>query len=100
MSRAKLVVLVSFVLLAAGTVNGQEVTAGIYGVVQDSTSAVVPNAAVALHNVDTGRDYQIVSDQSGNFALTLIPIGNYEASASAPGFRKASVTGIKLAPGP
>jgi len=87
---------ISFALLAAVYLSAQEVTAGIYGVVQDTTSAVVPNAAITLHNVDTSRDYRTVSDQSGNFALTLIPIGNYEVYATAPGFRKASVTGVTL----
>jgi hypothetical protein len=96
MPYAKRLTVVAAFLLFAAVVNGQEVTAGIYGTVQDSSSSVVPNAAIALHNIDTGRDYQTVSDQSGNFALTLIPIGNYEVHATAPGFRKASVTGIVL----
>ena len=91
LAMAILAVFVSFNLPA------QEVTAGIYGVVQDSTSAVVPAAAITLHNVDTGRDYRTVSDSSGSFALTLIPIGNYEVYAQAAGFRKASVTGVLLA---
>ncbi len=78
-------------------VNAQEVTAGIYGTVQDSSSAVIPNATIVLHNVDTGRDHQTVSDASGNFALTLIPVGNYEVRARAAGFKQATVTGIALA---
>jgi hypothetical protein len=53
--------------LATFSLNAQ-VTAGIYGTVQDSTSSVIPNAAIVLHNVDTGRDYQTVSDPSGAFA--------------------------------
>jgi hypothetical protein len=90
---------VSFVFLAvfaAGSLNAQEVTAGIYGTVQDSSSAVIPNAAVVLHNVDTGRDYQTVSDASGAFSLTLIPIGNYSVSAQAVGFKKANINGVTL----
>jgi hypothetical protein len=82
---------------AAFSLNAQEVTAGIYGTVQDSTSSVIPSAAIVLHNVDTGRDYQTVSDASGNFSLTLIPIGNYEVSAQAVGFKKATFTGVTLA---
>ena len=48
----------ALVALASVSLYGQEVTAGIYGVVQDSSSSIVPNAAITLHNVDTGRDYQ------------------------------------------
>ena len=86
------------VLVFAATVSmsAQEVTAGIYGTVQDSSAAAIPGAAIALHNVDTGRDYPTVSDGSGNFSLTFIPIGNYTVSAEATGFKKAIFTGVKL----
>src|SRR3982074_1279711 len=93
MRYAKFVFLAVF---AACSLNAQEVTAGIYGTVQDASSAVIPNAAIVLHNVDTGRDYQTVSDTSGAFSLTFIPIGNYEVSAQAVGFKKASFTGVTL----
>ena len=84
-------------LFACLTLNAQEVTAGIYGTVRDSTSAVIPSAAITLHNVDTGRDYQATSDQSGNYTMTLIPVGNYEVYASAAGFKKRTLTGLTLA---
>src|SRR5437588_1557759 len=90
---AKFIVVAAF---AAFSLDAQEVTAGIYGTVQDSTSSVIPNASVVLHNVDTGRDYQTVSDASGGFSLTLIPIGNYEVTAQAVGFKKATFTGVTL----
>jgi len=70
----------------------QEVTAGVYETVQDASSAGIPKAPVTLHNVDTGRDYPTISDESGNFTLTLIPIGNYTVQTSAKGFKKSSVT--------
>src|SRR5882724_7295085 len=89
--------LFTILALASFSLNAQEVTAGIYGTVQDSTSSFVPNAAITLHNVDTGRDYQATSDQSGNFALTLIPVGRYEVFAIAAGFKKGTVTGVTLA---
>ena len=49
-------------LLAAVCLNAREVTAGIYIVVQYSTSAAVRNVAVALHNVNTGWDYPAISE--------------------------------------
>ena len=74
---ARFIFAASVAFTAVG-LQAQEVTAGIYGTVQDATGAVVPNAAISLHNVNTGRNYQTLSDSSGNFALTLIPIGQYE----------------------
>src|SRR5262249_16437276 len=84
-------------VLVSFSLNAQEVTAGIYGTVQDSTSSVVPNAAITLHNVDTSRDFQATSDAAGNFALTLIPVGHYQVYAVAAGFKKGPVTGVTLA---
>jgi hypothetical protein len=95
MRKSSFAIAVLFVCLA-GILQAQEVTAGIYGVVQDISAALIPEAAITLHNVDTGRDYQTKSDQGGNFALTRIPIGNYEVTAQATGFRKGTVTGVTL----
>ncbi len=89
--------LFSLTLFTCLALNAQEVTAGIYGTVRDSSSAVIPSAAVALHNVATGRDYQATSDQSGNYTMTLIPVGSYEVYATAAGFKKGTFTGLTLA---
>jgi len=91
----------SLALLAAGlltlcSLHAQEVTAGIYGNVQDSSGAVIPAAPITMHNVATGRDYQTTTNQSGNYVLTLIPLGNYEVSASATGFKKETVSALTL----
>ena len=94
MRHAQLLLLTLFACL---TLNAQEVTAGVYGTVRDSTSAVIPNAAITLHNVATGRDYKATSDQSGNYTMTLIPVGDYEVYAAAAGFKKRTITGLTLA---
>ncbi|MFN7921668.1 MAG: TonB-dependent receptor [Bryobacteraceae bacterium] len=77
-------------------VAGQEVTAGIYGVVQDSSSAVIPNAIVHARNTGTGIVREAKSDESGNYLFTLIPIGTYEVTAEAPGFKKSTVSSVQL----
>src|ERR1700761_8788916 len=83
-------------LLVSCGLHAQEVTAGIYGSAQDSSSAVIPNAIITMHNVQTGREYQKVTDASGTFVFTLIPVGSYEVSAAAPGFKSGTVTGLTL----
>ena len=86
-----------FLLAAAALpLAAQEVTAGIYGVVQDATSAVVPNATIRLRNTGTGRSYQTTSDESGNYSVVLLPIGTYEVIAEAQGFKKAVVPDVAL----
>ncbi|MGH9662133.1 MAG: carboxypeptidase-like regulatory domain-containing protein, partial [Bryobacteraceae bacterium] len=74
----------------------QEVTAGIYGVIQDATGSVVPSATVRVRNLGTGLARQTMSDESGSFSLTLLPIGSYEVSVEAQGFKKSTVPDVVL----
>jgi hypothetical protein len=76
--------------------HGQEVTAGIYGTVQDATGAVIPGTEIVMTNVDTGRTLRTTSDATGGFTITLVPLGNYSVSAEAAGFRTSVVTGVIL----
>ncbi|MCC6536548.1 MAG: carboxypeptidase regulatory-like domain-containing protein [Bryobacterales bacterium] len=95
MSCKKLLAMAPLLLMAI-SLPAQEVTAGIYGVVTDASGAVVPNATVRLRNTGTGRAYQTVSDESGNYSVVLLPIGTYEVSAEASGFKKAVVPDVAL----
>ncbi|MBM3735095.1 MAG: carboxypeptidase regulatory-like domain-containing protein [Acidobacteria bacterium] len=90
----RLALTLSFAL--ALPVCAQEVTAGVYGVVQDASGAVMPGAIVRLRNVNTGRAHQTTADESGNYSVTLLPIGTYEVSAEANGFKKKVVTDVAL----
>ncbi|MBL8222508.1 MAG: carboxypeptidase regulatory-like domain-containing protein, partial [Bryobacterales bacterium] len=83
-------------LAMAALAYSQEVTAGIYGVVQDSSTAVVPGAIVRARNLGTGLSRQTTTDESGNYAFVLIPIGAYEVSAEAAGFKKSLVSDVVL----
>jgi hypothetical protein len=87
-------VLCGFALLTS--LSAQEVTAGVFGVVQDSSGAVIPNAQIRLRNTGTQRTWQTQSDESGNFSVTLLPIGSYEVVAEAQGFKKAVVPDVVL----
>ncbi len=83
-------------MLITPAAKSQEVTAGIYGVIQDATSAVIPQATIRARNTGTGIVRETKSDESGNYLFTLIPIGSYEVTAEANGFRKATVSSFVL----
>jgi hypothetical protein len=74
----------------------QEVTAGVYGIVQDASGAVVPSATIRLRNIETGRSYQTAADGAGQFTVSLLPIGTYEITAEASGFKKGVFTDVTL----
>jgi len=88
--------LLTLVLIGSMLTQAQEVTAGVFGTVQDSSGAVVPGAQIHLRNTETQRTWQTPTDASGNFVVRLLPIGNYELAAEAAGFKKSIVSDVLL----
>jgi hypothetical protein len=87
----------ALILLSLATfAPAQEVTAGIYGIVQDASTAVIPGATVRARNLGTGLTRQTTSDESGNYSFVLMPIGTYEVSVEATGFKKAVSSDVLL----
>jgi hypothetical protein len=60
--------------------------------VQDQKGAIVPQAKVALTNVDTGVTQMAVSNATGVYRFVSLAPGNYTVSSSVQGFAPASVS--------
>jgi len=58
----------------------------VNGTVVDPTGAVVPKAAVEIHNPVSGFDRIVTTDSSGRFEFTNVPFNPYHLTVSAPGF--------------
>jgi hypothetical protein len=82
--------------VASGTLYAQGSTASVLGTVTDSSGAVIPNASVQVKNVGTGQAQQTSADAQGRYTIAELPIGNYEAQASAQGFQTVVRRGITL----
>src|SRR5947207_10690918 len=79
-----------------GTAAMAQTTATIVGTVTDSSGAIVPKAKVtAVHNA-TGLTREAEANQSGNYVLPLLPVGEYNITAEIAGFKKKAVSGIVL----
>lgn len=89
-----------FLLLAVITLLppavAQVATGNIRGTVVDPTEAVIPKAAVALLNVNTGIRRLVVTNDSGDFYAPSMPLGDYQITVEVAGFQKKIVTGINL----
>jgi outer membrane receptor protein involved in Fe transport len=79
--------------------NAQGATASILGTVTDTSGAVVPNANVQVKNLDTGRTQRVPTDSAGRYTIANLPIGNYQAQASAQGFQTLVRPNITLTVG-
>ena len=73
--------LIAAVLLFAGILCGpsyaQTSLGQIAGTVTDATGAVIPGATVTITNLGTQAIHTAVSDSSGFFVATNLPIGDY-----------------------
>jgi carboxypeptidase family protein len=82
-------------LLPATEVYAQA-TGTILGNVTDSSGATVPGATVTATNVDTQLTRDTTTDESGQYTLRLLPLGNYKVDVTLTGFKTFSQTGILL----
>jgi hypothetical protein len=90
--RNKLVLLCALALQMAA----QSTTGSIAGVVTDPSGAVVPNAAVVVTDLGTNIETRAATDPSGNYVVTLLPIGQYSVAVEARGFKRFVASGIKV----
>src|SRR5450759_4968844 len=75
-----------FLFLFAGNAISQDASTGaLRGTVSDATGARIKDATIAAVNLDTGIRHFATSDSEGQFALELLPPGDYLARAEAPG---------------
>src|SRR5262249_42265207 len=70
--------------------------ATLTGVVTDPSRSVVAAAKITLHTTATGIDYSALSNSAGVYTLTGLPVGQYTASITAPGFETMQVQAFPL----
>ena len=83
------------VLALSSTAFGQA-TAQISGTVQDPTGALIPGVEVTVTQTETGASRLAVTNETGSYVLTSLPLGPYQLEAVLPGFQTFVQTGIVL----
>ena len=68
----------------------------ITGTVLDPAGAVVANAPIEAKNTATSAVFAVATSETGNYTLSQLPVGTYEISVAAPGFKKAVRSGIQV----
>ncbi len=79
--------------------RAQVITATLYGVVRDSTGAIVPGATVVVTHQGTTLTRETVSDERGEFALPALPAGPYAIKIELTGFKTYNSQGLALGAG-
>ena len=83
-------------ILLSAPLTAQVSTGELSGSVLDPSGAGIANAKVTAVNAETSVSREVVTDATGGYIITLLPPGNYNLSAEAPGFRKLVQTGVTL----
>ena len=68
------------------------ITGGIAGTVTDPALAIVPNAVVALLNLDTAETQSTITNGDGIYSFTQLKPGHYRLTVTMPGFAKIVTT--------
>src|SRR5262245_37348557 len=91
--------LLGSLLLLCEVAVAQRTTANIYGLVKDTSGAVVPGITVTLLNELTGTEQKVTTNEGGEFSATFLPIGRYTITVSAQGFKTFVQKGLELTAG-
>ncbi len=93
------------VVLAAATAGmrasaqSQALDGQIEGWITDGTGAAIVGASIYAKNTDTGLLRSTVTETTGFYRMLLLPLGRYQISVAAPGFKRSVRDGITLRTG-
>jgi outer membrane receptor protein involved in Fe transport len=87
-----------FVLLfcVAPAAFAQGASGQLSGNVVDANGAVVSGATIKLTSLATAQQRETTTNDSGDFAFTLLPAGDYKLEISASGFRTVVVEQVRI----
>jgi hypothetical protein len=86
---------IAFAICFPVTLLAQD-TASITGMVTDSTAAAISGAQVTLTSQEHGITRSVSSNASGGYLFAALPIGSYNLTVAAAGFKKYQAAGIIL----
>src|SRR5271156_1984958 len=89
-------VLLPALTLLCAAAFGQSLFGTILGTVRDKSEAIVPGATVRIRNLDTNAVRTVLTDQAGDYQAPALPVGDYQISCEAAGFKRVLVARVTL----
>src|SRR5687768_8030002 len=80
--------------LAAWPAHAQMTTGSISGRITDAQGAALPGVTIEGRNTDTGFVRAAVSNDTGTYHLSALPVGTYAVTAQLSGFRRFEATDV------
>ena len=86
------------IMVTIALVGRAQTTAGsVYGAVTDPSGAAIPNAKVVIRDVHTGVIQANATNGKGEYLFSTVKPSDYTVTASAPGFKSITETGVTVA---
>ncbi len=84
-------------LLASSALpSAQSASSTITGVVLDAGGGVLPGVTVVVTSNANGSKFEVVSNDSGSFAVPALSAGLYTVTVSLPGFKTAVISDVRV----
>lgn len=64
------------------------------GTIADQTGAVIPGCVLTLKNVSLATEYKATTDAAGHYSFPNLPVGQYDLTLEAKGFKTQKKAGI------
>ena len=84
-----------FAICSSGALLSQD-TASLTGTVTDPSGAAISGATLSISNAEKGVKRTAPSNGSGDYVFAALPIGGYDISVTATGFKKFEAKGVIL----
>src|SRR5580692_1053197 len=82
--------------LTAGQLLHGQATGSISGTVTDMTGSAVPGAKVTVKAPATGLTRDSVTNDAGEYVISLLGVANYDVEVEQKGFQNAAAKDIRL----
>ena len=97
--RGGVFVLLALLLLPVSGEAQTVAVAQLSGTVLDESGGALPGVEVTVTHTDTGMTRFVITNESGGYVFTNLPVGPYKLTAKLSGFSTFEQTGIVLAVG-
>ena len=81
-------------LLLPALAFAQQTTGNVRGIVKDDAGALIASAKVTIIDKKTNAQFDTTSSATGDFEFKNLPVGNYQVTISATGFKSLTLSDV------
>src|SRR5690242_6783385 len=92
----RVICMLAVVFLFDVSSRGQVTTGALLGTVQDPSGAAIRGAKITARNLQTGLTRSVLSGEDGEYAINLLPVGDYSIRVESAGFKSEERSSVTL----